>query len=106
MTLKDLELGITSYCEQRVAPMLQSTFDKWIFYAGLALMGAKMEAFAQSVAPAAAAVGVIDGDGNLDMDTLEKVGYAAFEKQPRVQIWKLTFIKEDFGDFMRYLRHK
>ena len=28
MTLKDLELGITGYCEQRIAPMLRSSVDK------------------------------------------------------------------------------
>ena len=104
MTLKDLELGIVSYCETKIAPVLPSTLDKWLLYAGLAVCGTKMEKTIQTIAPAAAQVGIIDADGNIDLDLLEKVGTAAFQKQPKVQIWKLTFGQEDFSDFIRHLR--
>ena len=104
MTLKDLELGIVSYCELRVAPALRTSLDKWLLYLGLAAVGSKLEAVAQALAPVAEGAGLIDTDGNVDLDWLEKVGLAAFEKQPKVQIWKLTFIREDFSDLMRHLR--
>lgn len=104
MNLKDLELGIVSYCEQKVAPALPSTLDKWLLYAGLATCGLKMEKVIQSIAPAAAQAGIIDADGNIDLDFLEKVGTAAFQKQPKVQIWKLTFGQDDFAEFIRHLR--
>lgn len=106
MTLKDLELGITGYCEQRIAPMLRSSVDKWALYFGLGILATKMEALFQTVAPMASAAGIIDGDGNIDLGLLENVGYAAFEKQPRVQLWKLTFAKEDWGDFIRFIRQQ
>ena len=104
MTLKDLELGIASYCEQRIAPQINSTLDRWIFFAGLGLLGTKLEAALQAIAPAAAGFGLIDGDGNIDLDLLERIGTDAFAKQPKVSIWKLTFAKEDFEDLMRHLR--
>ena len=104
MNLKDLELGIVSYCEQKVAPVLPSTVDKWLMYAGLAVCGTKMEKMIQSIAPAAAQIGFIDADGNIDLDLLEKVGTAAFQKQPKVQLWKLTFGQDDFADFIRHIR--
>lgn len=106
MTIKDLELGITSYCEQRIAPMLHSTLDKWALFFGLGILGTKMESLFQSVAPMASAAGIIDGDGNIDLGMIENVGYEAFQKQPKIQIWKLTFAKEDWGDFIRFLRQK
>ena len=104
MKLKDLELGIMSYCELRVAPALRSSLDRWLLYAGLAVWGAKLETAIQKVVPAAESIGFIDVDGNVDLDLLEQIGYAAFEKQPKVEIWKLSFIREDFSDFMRHLR--
>ena len=104
MKLKDLELGIMSYSELRIAPALHSTLDKWLLYAGLAALGSKLESAVQAIAPAAEGAGLIDADGNIDLDWLEKIGLAAFEKQPKVQIWKITFIREDFSDFMRHLR--
>lgn len=104
MNLKDLELGIVSYCETKIAPALTSTLDKWLLYAGLAAGGAKLETTIQSIAPSAAKIGIIDADGNVDLDWLEKVGNAAFQKQPKVQIWKLTFGQDDFADFIRHLR--
>ena len=104
MNLKDLELGVVSYCEQKIAPVLPSTLDKWILYAGLAAGGLKMEKMIQSIAPAAAQAGIIDANGNIDLDFLEKVGTAAFQKQPKIQIWKLTFGQDDFADFIRHLR--
>lgn len=104
MNIKDLELGIVSYCEQKVAPALTSTLDKWLLYAGLAAGGLKMEKMIQSIAPSAAQAGIIDTDGNIDLDFLEKVGTAAFQKQPKIQIWKLTFGQDDFAYFIRHLR--
>lgn len=104
MKLKDFELGVTSYCEKRVAPALPSSLDRWVLFAGLAVAGAKFEGFIQKIIPTAAAIGLIDGEGDVNLDLLEQVGYAAFEKQPKVEIWKLTFIREDFSDFLRHLR--
>ena len=101
MNLKDLELGIVSYCESMVAPHIRSTLDKWIFFAGLGVLGTKLESEIQKIAPE---IGLVDGDGNINIDLLEKIGLSAFEKQPKVEIWKLTFVKEDFSDFIRYLR--
>ena len=104
MNIKDLELSIVSYCEQKVSPVLPSTLDKWLLYAGLAVCGTKMEKIIQSIAPAAAQAGIIDADGNIDIDLLEKIGTVAFHKQPKVQLWKLTFGQDDFADFIRHLR--
>ena len=104
MNIKDLELGIVSYCEQKVAPVLPSTMDKWLMYAGLAFFGTKMEKTIQSFAPSAIQLGIIDADGNIDLDLLEKVGSAAFQKQPKIKIWKLTFGQEDFAGFICHLR--
>ena len=104
MNIKDFELGIVSYCEQKVAPALPSTLDKWLLYAGLAVCGTKLEKMIQSIAPAAAQAGIIDTDGNINIDLLEKIGTVAFQKQPKVQIWKLMFGQEDFSDFILHLR--
>ena len=104
MKLKDLELGIVSYCEQRIEPQNNSTHDRWIFFAGIGLLGSKLEAAIQTLAPSAAGFGLIDGDGNIDLDLLERVCIDAFEKQPKVSIWNLTFTREDFADLMRHLR--
>ena len=103
MTLKDLELAITSYCETVIAPQLASPMDRWIMFFGLGVAGAKLEAAIQAIAPLAATAGLIDESGNINVDLLEKAGYAAFEKQPQITIWKLTFRREDFSDFMRHL---
>lgn len=67
-------------------------------------MGAKTEAIVNAFAPTAASIGIIDAAGNIDLDVLEKLGNAAFEKQPKVTLWKLTFSKEDFADFIQHLR--
>lgn len=70
----------------------------------LATFGIKAEKFIQLVAPTAIQLGILDADGNVDLDLIEKVGTIAFKKQPMVQKWIFTFKQDDFADFMCYLR--
>lgn len=104
MKLKDLELGIVSYCEQKVAPMLTSSLDRWLLFAGLAVYGTKLEKIFSSFASAAENAGLMDADGSIDLDLLERIGTEAFRKQDKIQLWKLTFTVEDFKDFLHHVR--
>lgn len=104
MTLKDFEMGIASYCEKYVIPQLPGTGRKWLAFFGLGVAGLKAEVAFQAIAPALASIGVIDAEGNIDLDLLEKAGIEAFEKQPRVDILGCSFFRNDFVNFMRHLR--
>ena len=104
MKLKDFEMGVLSYCAKYVAPQLRTTGSKWLMYFGLGVAGLRSEVAFRQIAPTLAAVGVIDEEGNIDLDLLEKAGLEAFEKQPRVDILNCTFFRNDFVNFMRHLR--
>ena len=104
MNLQEFELATVSYCETVVAPQLTSSLDRFFLFFALGAAGGKLEAALQKIAPAAASIGLIDANGNIDLDLLAKAGYAAFERQPKITIWKLTFTREDFSDFIRHLR--
>ena len=104
MTLNDLEIGITSYCETVIAPQIQSTLDRFLFYGWTALIAPRLEKLIQPLIPVATNMGLIDAEGNIDLDALEKAGMTAFERQPEVTVWKFKFRREDFADFIRHLR--
>ena len=78
--------------------------DKWLFEAFLVSLGIKFEALIQTIAPFIVNVGIIGANGNIEIDLLEKVGNATFDQQPTLDLWKFTFAKEDFADFVRHLR--
>ena len=103
MKLKEFEEGIRSYCENRVIPALRTSFDKWILYVVLGIVKERPEFITQKITPILSCAGLVSEDGEVDLDLLEKVGKEAFEKQPRLDIWKITFKREDFSDFIRFL---
>lgn len=104
MKLKEFEMGVASYCEKYVAPQLPSAGSRWLMYFGLGVAGLRSEAAFQAIAPTLASVGIIDAEGNINLELLEKAGLEAFEKQPRVDILGCTFFREDFCQFMKHLR--
>jgi len=103
MKLQEFEEGVRSYCENRVIPELKTTFDKWMLRAALAVAKERPAIIRQRIVPILAGVGLLGDDEDVDLDLLEKVGKEAFEKQPRLDIWKITFKREDFSDFIRFL---
>ena len=104
MNLQNFEPGVLSFCEQRIPQILKYQGQKWLFRFGLVVAGARTEALAAKIAPIAQSIGLVDADGNIDLDLVEKTGNAAFEQQPRVDVLNVTFTQEDFRDLMRHLR--
>ena len=104
MDLKNFEMGIVSFAENEILPNLHSSLDRWLMYAGLLAGGLQVEQKLTDLAPWLIGAGVMNGDGDINLDKLESIGAAAFGKQPDVKIWKFTFHEDDFRKFMAYLR--
>jgi hypothetical protein len=105
MTIQSLEKGIMAFAETYVAPNFQDSMDRWMFYFGLGSKGLKLEAMLAGYAPIMQALGIMMDNGEISLDELESRGRAAFAKQPRIKIWKLTFTEADFAALMQHLRN-
>lgn len=97
-------MGIVSFAENEILPNLHSSLDRWLMYAGLMAGGLQMEQRLTDLAPWLIGAGVMNSDGEINLDKLESIGASAFAKQPDVKIWKLTFHEDDFKKFVAHLR--
>lgn len=104
MNIKDFEVGVASYCKDKVMPKLTSSWDRLVLGAFIGALGLRFETLIQNIYPAVVSAGIIDANGNIDLDMLEKIGNSGFEYQPTLEIWKLKFSGEDFKDFIAHLR--
>lgn len=100
MNTKDFVQGLERYCELRIVPQIESSFGRIVFRSALNVVKLRMEELIKLIPPA---LGIVDENGNLDLELMEKAISAAFEKQPQFTLWggALTFRKEDLSDFIR-----
>ena len=104
MNFKDFEVGFASYCKNKIMPKLPKTRDRWTLGAFLGALALRGEALLRNMPPMILNAGIIDVNGNIDIDLLEKVGGSGFDYQPTLDIWKLTFTREDFNELIAILR--
>lgn len=104
MTLQDFETGLVAFAETYMLPHLDNGFAKWLFYLGLGENGIRFDQYVKAQLPLLTTIGIVDADGGINLDDLEKNGKAAFKKQPRFKLWKFTLSEQDFDALMAHLR--
>ena len=106
MKLNDIEMGLLSFAETHIAPKLESDLDRLLFYAGGAAKMAQLEAQINKNADSLIDMGLMEADGEFNLDAIEKYGEIAFAKVPKVSFWKVKgFNQKDFKNLINYLRH-
>ena len=118
MKIKDFALGLASFCESRVKPTFQKTHNKIMLDAFVSLLRRNAESATAAIVSSSAWFGLVDDEGNINLDLVEGVGNDVFEKNPIVEIplprppildrllepCVLKFQREDFAEFIRILR--
>ena len=104
MNIHEFEIKLVSYCKEKVAPKLKTDFDRFLMYGALGVLDAAVPSLMRKYGAAMQDFGVIDAEGKVNIDLLEKFGTSAFEGQPTLNIWKITFEREDFDKFIEHLR--
>ena len=104
MDIKNFEIATWAYIENFVKPNLTSDLDRWMMYFGLGFGTLAFQKKINQFLPLGKTIGIIDQNNNIDLEQLQKYGNFAFQKQPKLKIWKLTFGQKDFQDFVSCLK--
>lgn len=106
MNLQEIEMGLMSFADQHIAPSLESDIDRLLFYAGGAAKMAQLEAKVVKNGAELIEMGIMDADGEFDLNAIEKYFEIAFSKVPKVSFWKIKgFNQKDFKALVNHLRH-
>ena len=96
MKIKDLIPKIDRYCELRILPQIADSGNKWVFFLKLKVFELGLE---RNIPEELSFL--VDENGDVDLELLQKAGEAAFEKQPEAKFGAFKFRKEDLCDFIR-----
>lgn len=107
VTSKQVVAGVLEYANRHIMPMLDSSKQ---FLAGMALgiAGGKAEALMASLSqqPMIAALGIVQPNGDVDLETLYAAAGAQLDKQKTLPIdipiiGRLTFDRSDLDELYR-----
>lgn len=101
VSLPQFQQAVNAHVAEAVIPHIANPTMQW-FLAGAAATGALLN---QRVLGAMQMAGLIDAEGNVDVDKLETFSKAAFASQPKVETpFAVTFEQADADAFLNRLR--
>lgn len=101
ITLQQFQQAVAAHMAEAVIPHIANHTMQW-FLAGATATGALLN---QRVLGAMQMAGLIDTEGNVDVDKLETFSKAAFASQPKVETpFAVTFEQADADAFLNRLR--
>ena len=101
VSLPQFQQAVNAHVAEAVIPHIANPTMQW-FLAGAAATGALLN---QRVLGAMQMAGLIDAEGNVDVDKLETFSKAAFAIQPKVETpFAVTFEQADADAFLNRLR--
>lgn len=105
MKLSQIQIGIANYIQAEIADKANG-IKKFTVYAGTFLILAKMEKITSSLTqnPLIIQLGIIDENGDIDIDTLEDVMRKAMEKTGKFEFMGIIFNGEDINSLFRHIK--
>ena len=104
MKLAELRDKVLYYGENTLAPQIVNERDLFYFYVMLGGFNIRFEHLIRRFSPAIDALSLVDEEGNVDLDAVEKIGDYAFQHSSLpIAVGKLKH--EDFKKLMQYLRN-
>lgn len=101
VSLPQFQQAVNAHVAEAVIPHIANPTMQW-FLAGATATGALLN---QRVLGAMQMAGLIDAEGNVDLDKLETFSKAAFASQPKVETpFAVTFEQADADAFIARLR--
>ena len=76
MTLTDFQLSLLSFCKDRLVKYIDSTLGRVAFLGLVGCLNFNFEAVLHKTMPHLTTLGLIDKDGNVNVDLLDKVGFS------------------------------
>lgn len=104
MDIKNFQIATWAYIQNFVKPNLTNDLDRWVMYFGLGFGTLAFQKKINEYMPFAKQVGILNQNNEIDLCQLQKYGKFAFQKQPKIKIWKLTFCQQDFDEFIGCLK--
>ena len=114
MKIKDFQIGLDAFCENHVRPAIDKTHNRFIFDLARGAVIPNLERIANYYAQGLRLLNILDAEGNINLDFLEKLGNDTFDKDPVFELpvhrlplldpLVLNFRKEDFAELIRILR--
>jgi hypothetical protein len=98
MKVENISVPVLAYFESCLMPQIETSLGKAVTYAGLLLTMPQLEQKIQKIAPM-----IVNENGDIDLQKLQSVGTAVFEKVPKVEIADFDFDRNDFEKFISYL---
>lgn len=104
MKLSEIQLAVQRYVEGEMIPVASTDFQKVLTYAGLTIFNSKLAQMETQFAPMAKKIGIIDENGDYDIDLLHEALSTGLEKVGLVNVAGVIFRKSDVDTFFnKYL---
>lgn len=103
MELKHVQAGVVSYLEKELIPKadFKTQFKLW---AGIAFANIKLEKMYQENVGKLASMGIVDGQGNIDIDTLYQSLKFAMQRTGKYQVGDIIFNEQDIDKMYEYIK--
>lgn len=103
MELKHVQAGIVAYLERELIPKadFKTQFKLW---AGIAFANVKVEKLYQENLSKLVSMGIVDGQGNIDIETMYQCLKFAMKKTGKYQIGDIIFNEEDIDKIYEYIK--
>lgn len=104
MNVIQFENKLLSYISEEMLPKMPNNLNKFLGYMTVGALTTKMDNILQPYMNMAKKINVIDEQGQIDLDALDKALCYAFDNIPTINLWNFTFTKSDVPHFISYMK--
>jgi hypothetical protein len=104
MNISETPAAILAFFEKSIMPQIPSTGNRWLTYFGLMGYMPIVQQTIEKHKPMLTSCGVIDENGNVNLEKLEQFGNATFEKVPEALIGDFGVTKTEFTEFINFIK--
>lgn len=105
MKLSEIQLGIQHFAEAEMIPHASGGLHQVLLYAGLTIFNKQIQQMEARFAPMAKSIGILDENGDYNMELLHEAIATGVEKVGAVNVLDMIFRKADIDTlFDKYLK--
>jgi hypothetical protein len=102
MKIADFEVATVTFLKNHILPETKEGLERIGVSTAIALLGLKFDTMLQKYIPVAQQLGVVDAEGDVDINTLELAVKEGLKSQPKIPLFGFNM---DESDVIKYFEH-